>query len=82
MLSGRISSQMDETGAVSLFIVILAILSIPVLCQLILIFMDNWLTQIFITWYIVCTFQIFIDRDPVIFSVILNFMRTKEVDFG
>ncbi|XP_062595275.1 BTB/POZ domain-containing protein KCTD3-like [Saccostrea cucullata] len=40
MLSGRISSQMDETGA------------------------------------------IFIDRDPVIFSVILNFMRTKEVDFG
>lgn len=40
---------------------------------------DRYPAFITVTMY-VALFQIFIDRDPTLFAIILNFLRTKELD--
>lgn len=72
LLSGRISTLKDETGAVSRARSKLG---------------RRWeegqelLLQVFsMTPTLHPTMQIFIDRDPTVFAPILNFLRTKELD--
>ncbi len=80
MLSGRIPSSKDETGAVSQICIREVVASFVLQKTFIVRPRKSSRRQEAVHCKHLVPLQIFIDRDPLLFRRILNYLRTKEID--